>query len=76
MRVSHFFLTVVIFLSSLFTIGGMALAQRPPTDRHVAELGQFFNGVKIAAPIIEQRLAIYPVLVEKCASAAWRMADA
>ena len=48
----------------MLATAGTALAQRPPTDRHVAELGQFFNGVKIAAPIVEQRLAIYPVLVD------------
>ena len=54
---------MAILLSGLVATGGKA-AQRPPTDRHVAELGQFFNGVKIAAPIVEQRLAIYPVLVD------------
>ncbi len=64
MKVSRFFLTAAILLSSLFSIGGIAVAQRPPTDRHVAELGHFFDGVKIAAPIVEQRLAIYPVLVD------------
>jgi len=42
----------------------MAHAQRPPTDRHVAELARFFNGVKIAAPIVERSLAVYPVLVD------------
>ncbi len=41
-----------------------ASAQRPTTDRHVSELARYFNGVKIAAPIIEQGLAVYPVLVE------------
>ncbi len=77
MRVSHFFLTVVIFLLGLCTVGGTTLAQRPSTDRHVAELGQFFNGVKIAAPIIEQRLAIYPVLVENVPllHGAWQTLD-
>jgi hypothetical protein len=30
----------------------------------VAELGRFFNGVKIATPIIAERLAIYPILVD------------
>lgn len=64
MRIPHFSLAVAAFLTGLFASGGMAIAQRPPTDRHVAELGQFFNGVKIAAPIVEQRLAIYPVLVD------------
>ena len=64
MKVPHFFLTAAVFLLGLFAIGGTAFAQRPPTDRHVAELGQFFDGVKIAAPIVEQRLAIYPVLVD------------
>lgn len=43
---------------------GTALAQRPPTDRHVPELARYFDGVKIAAPIVEQGLAIYPVLVD------------
>ena len=64
MKVPHFFLTAAVLLSGLFAIGGTAFAQRPPTDRHVAELGRFFDGVKIAAPIVEQRLAIYPVLVD------------
>ena len=43
---------------------GNASAQRPPTDRHVAELARYFNGVKIASPIFEQGLAVYPVLVD------------
>ena len=61
MKVPHFFLTAAIFLSGLIALSSAtALAQRPPTDRHVAELGRFFDGVKIAAPIVEQRLAIYP----------------
>ena len=64
MKFPRFILTVAILLSALIAIGGTALAQRPPTDRHVAELGRFFDGVKIAAPIVEQRLAIYPVLVD------------
>ena len=64
MKFPRFILTVAILLSALIAIAGTALAQRPPTDRHVAELGRFFDGVKIAAPIVEQRLAIYPVLVD------------
>ncbi|MGO9109073.1 MAG: ARPP-1 family domain-containing protein [Thermoguttaceae bacterium] len=64
MRVPHLILTVALSLLGFSTIGGTASAQRPPTDRHVAELGQFLNGVKITAPIVEQRLAIYPVLVD------------
>jgi hypothetical protein len=62
MKVPIFFLTAAVLLSS--AIGGTALAQRPSTDRHVAELGRYFDGVKIAAPIVEQRLAVYPVLVD------------
>ena len=38
MKVLHYFLTTAIFLLSLSAIGGTAVAQRPPTDRHVAEL--------------------------------------
>ena len=64
MKVPRFFLTTTVFLSGLFAVAGAAFAQRPSTDRHVAELRQFFNAVKIAAPIVEQRLAIYPVLVD------------
>ncbi|MGA2254984.1 MAG: DUF6569 family protein [Thermoguttaceae bacterium] len=64
MKISHLIETLVLFLLGLFTIGGTAIAQRPSTDRHVAELGRFFNGVKIAAPIVEQHLAVYPVLVD------------
>jgi hypothetical protein len=65
MKVPHFTPIAALVVSGVFlTTSGAALAQRPPTDRHVAELAQFFNGVKIAAPIVEQRLAIYPVLVD------------
>jgi hypothetical protein len=64
MKVPSFFLATAIVLSALAATGGTALAQRPPTDRHVAELGRFFDGVKIAAPIREQTLAIYPILVD------------
>jgi len=64
MKVPQFILTVSVLLLGMVSIGGTGFAQRPSTDRHVAELGQFFNGVKIAAPIVEQRLAIYPVLVD------------
>jgi len=64
MKVLRFSLRTPIFLLSLLAVGCPAFAQRPPTDRHVAELGRYFDGVKIAAPIIEQRLAIYPVLVD------------
>ncbi len=64
MKVPQFSLVTVLVLFGLFAMGGIAVAQRPPTDRHVAELGRFFNGVKIAAPIVEQHLAIYPVLVD------------
>jgi len=53
--------TVVVYLAA-FTVS--ASAQRPPTDRHVPELARYFNGVKIAAPITEQGLAVYPVLVD------------
>jgi hypothetical protein len=64
MKCSHFFLTSAVFISALAAPVGTALAQRPPTGRHVAELGRFFDGVKIAAPIVEQGLAIYPILVD------------
>jgi len=64
MKGSRFILTVALSVLGLFTIGGIGFAQRPPTYRHVPELGRFFNGVKIAAPIVEQGLAIYPVLVD------------
>ena len=60
MKVPHF--SLFLSLSGLFA--SAAIAQRPPTDRHVPELAHYFNGVKIAAPIIESRLAIYPVLVD------------
>ena len=50
----EFFLTTAIVLSVLVASGTAAFAQRPSTDRHVAELGRYFNGVKIAAPIVEQ----------------------
>jgi hypothetical protein len=39
-------------------------AQRPATDKHVTELARYLNGVKIAAPIMYRKLAVYPVLVE------------
>ncbi len=62
MRVSGFMLTGAL-LGGLFA-AGPAIAQRPPTDRHVSELARFFNGVKIAAPIVEGRLAVCPILVD------------
>ena len=76
MKVPHFFLTAAVVVSGLFAVGA-AFGQRPPTDRHVAELGQFFNDVKIAAPIVEQRLAIYPVLVDdaRLLHGAWQTLD-
>jgi hypothetical protein len=52
-----------VFFCGLFLVTS-ALGQRPSTDRHVPELGRFFNGVKIASPIVEQRLAVYPILVD------------
>ena len=52
------------FMSCIAALAGSASAQRPPTDRHVSELAQYFNSVKIAAPIVVQGLAVYPVLVD------------
>ena len=49
---------------SIVAMSGSVLAQRPSTDRHVTELAQYFDGVKIASPIAEQGLAVYPVLVD------------
>jgi hypothetical protein len=64
MKVPQFFLTAAMVLSTVGATAGLAMAQRPSTDRHVSELGRFFDGVKIAAPIREQTLAIYPILVD------------
>jgi len=77
MKVPYLILTAALSLLGFSTLGGTACAQRPPTDRHVAELSQFFNGVKIAAPIVEQRLAIYPVLVDNVPllHGAWQTLD-
>ena len=41
-----------------------AVAQRPPTDRHVRELARYLDGVKIAEPIVYRQLAVYPLLVD------------
>jgi hypothetical protein len=41
-----------------------AAAQRPSTDKHVAELARYLNGVKIAAPVVYRQLAVYPILVD------------
>jgi hypothetical protein len=57
-------LVVGLFLAALTIVGRGASAQRPATDRHVAELGRYLNGVKIASPLVYRRLAVYPVLVE------------
>jgi hypothetical protein len=62
MKISQFIVPCILCTGLLSS--AVVFAQRPSTDRHVPELGRFFNGVKIAAPIVEQRLAIYPVLVE------------
>ena len=70
MRVPKHFLgrsIVAAFLAAMGVVtwlAGPAVAQRPSADRHVPELARYFNGVKIAAPIIEQGLAVYPVLVD------------
>lgn len=54
----------IVAVASIAAMAAVALAQRPSTDRHVRELAQYFNGVKIASPIVEQGLAVYPVLVD------------
>jgi hypothetical protein len=73
MRVSQYFLgrprvatilATVTFIPYIASLAVPALAQRPSTDRHVPELAQYFDGVKIAAPIVVQGLAVYPVLVD------------
>jgi len=72
MRVSDYFLgrrrsaafLAIVAVASIAAMAGSAWAQRPPTDRHVTELAQYFDGVKIASPIVEQGLAVYPVLVD------------
>jgi hypothetical protein len=64
MKAPHFFLTTAVVLSVAVATGGTAQAQRPRTDRHVSELARFLDGVKIAAPIREQSLSIYPLLVD------------
>jgi hypothetical protein len=40
-----------------------AVAQRPPTGKHVRELARYLDGVKISEPITFRQLAVYPVLV-------------
>ena len=69
MRVSRFFLDAGVLVAMFLLLAIVASprrasAQRPPTDRHVPELARYFNGVKIASPIIGQGLAVYPVLVD------------
>jgi hypothetical protein len=63
MRVSEVFFGAAVAIC-VTAIPGTALAQRPPTDRHVSELAQYFDGAKIASPIVTQGLAVYPVLVD------------
>lgn len=69
MRVSRYslgagVLAAMAFLSTILALPGSVSAQRPPTDRHVPELARYFKNVKIASPIVEQGLAVYPVLVD------------
>jgi hypothetical protein len=64
MRVFRYFLGTAFLFAIAFILSGVASAQRPATDRHVPELARYFNGVKIASPIVEQGLAVYPVLVD------------
>ena len=66
MRVPDFFLAAAFSLSALVCQQPAAFAQRPPTDRHVAELARYFDGVKIASPIVQQGLAVYPVSSTTC----------
>jgi hypothetical protein len=57
-------LTAVFFSLPFVAFVDAARAQRPPTDRHVTELGRYFDGVKIAAPITVDGLSVYPVFVD------------
>ena len=47
----------------LLAAGASALAQRPLIYEHVEELSRYLNGVKIAEPVVFDRMAVYPVLV-------------
>lgn len=40
-----------------------ALAQRPPTGGHVAELAAYLDRVQIAEPVVYRHLAVYPLLL-------------
>ena len=58
------FLLAATYLLAFSAAATMVFAQRPPTNRHVAELARYFDGVKIAAPLVDRNLAIYPVLID------------
>ena len=57
-------LSAAAMLGSLLAAATVAGAERPATDKHVRELGQYLGGVKIAAPVVFRQLAVYPVLVD------------
>ncbi len=57
-------LAAAALLGSLIFAATPAWAERPATDKHVRELAQYLNGVKIAAPVVYRQLAVYPVLVD------------
>ncbi len=40
-----------------------AWGQRPSTQKHVAELAKYLDGVEIAEPIVYRQLSVYPILV-------------
>ena len=44
----------------LLAAGASALAQRPLIYEHVEELSRYLNGVKIAEPVVFDRMAVTP----------------
>ena len=56
-------LPVVVMALLVLPAGRPASAQRPLTFQHARELASYLDVVKIAEPVVFDRLAVYPVIV-------------
>ncbi|MFZ5829158.1 MAG: ARPP-1 family domain-containing protein, partial [Planctomycetota bacterium] len=50
-----------------------ALAQRPPTDRHIAVVADYLDRVQLAEPIHSRGMSVFPVTLERDYRFPWEM---